>query len=69
VRTLGMKPFRADKLAGQARRWQVAELEAALEGVLDLDAMVKGAPDAGATDGQRRLAFALWVKERVAAAS
>jgi DNA polymerase-3 subunit delta len=69
VRTLGMKPFRVDKLVGQARRWSPPELDAALEGVLDLDAIVKGAPDAGATDGQRRLAFALWVKERVAATS
>jgi DNA polymerase III delta subunit len=66
VRTMGMKPFRVDKLVGQARRWTLAELELALEGVLDLDAMVKGAPDAAATDGQRRLAFALWVRERVA---
>jgi DNA polymerase III subunit delta len=67
VRTMGMKPFRVDKLAGQARQWTVAELEAALEGVLELDSMVKGAPGAGATEGQRRLAFALWVRDRVAA--
>ena len=33
---------------------------------MDLDAMVKGAPDAGSTDRQRRLAFALWIGERVA---
>ena len=26
VRTLGMKPFRVDKLVGQARRWRVDEL-------------------------------------------
>ena len=51
VRTLGMKPFRVDKLVGQARRWRVAELDDALEGLLELDAKVKGAPDAGA---QRR---------------
>ena len=28
---------------------------------MDLDAMVKGAPDSGSTDRQRRLAFALWI--------
>jgi hypothetical protein len=27
---------------------------------------VKGAPDAGSTERQRRLAFALWVEERIA---
>jgi DNA polymerase III delta subunit len=63
-----MKPFRVEKLVGQARRWSLAELDDALEGLLDLDALVKGAPDAGATDGQRRLAFALWVGDRVAGA-
>ena len=31
--------------------------------------MVKGAPDAFGTDSQRRLAFALWVRERVAGAA
>jgi DNA polymerase-3 subunit delta len=66
VRTLGMKPFRVDKLVGQARRWRVTELDDALEGLLGLDAMVKGAPDAGATEAQRRLAFSLWMRERVA---
>lgn len=66
VRTLGMKPFRVDKLVGQARRWRPEELEAALEGLLDLDAMVKGAPGTYATDAQRRLAFSLWIRERVA---
>jgi competence protein ComEC len=69
VRTLGMKPFRVEKLAGQARRWRLDELDAALEGLLDLDAMVKGAPDASATDAQRRLAFSLWIRDRVAPAA
>jgi DNA polymerase III delta subunit len=66
VRTLGMKPFRVEKLVGQARRWTLAELDDALEGLLDLDAMVKGAPDSAATDAQRRLAFSLWIRESVA---
>jgi DNA polymerase III delta subunit len=66
VRAIGGHPFRAQKLADQARAWSVGELEDALEGVQDLDAMVKGAPDAGSTDRQRRLSFALWIAERIA---
>jgi DNA polymerase III delta subunit len=66
VRTLGMKPFRVDKLVGQARRWSLPALDDALAGLLELDAMVKGAPGSGATEGQRRMAFALWVRDRVA---
>ena len=31
MRTMGMKPFRVEKLAGQARQWSPVELEAALE--------------------------------------
>jgi DNA polymerase III delta subunit len=65
VRTLGLKPFRVEKLVGQARRWRLAELDAALEALLDLDAAVKGAPGAAATERQRRLLFARWVAERV----
>jgi DNA polymerase III delta subunit len=67
VRTLGMKPFRVDKLVGQARRWTIPELVDALDGLLELDAMVKGAPGSGASDEQRRLAFAVWVRDRVMA--
>jgi DNA polymerase III delta subunit len=66
VRMIGGHPFRVQKLAEQARAWSVAELEAALEGVLELDAMVKGAKGSRSTDAQRRLAFVLWVEERVA---
>lgn len=69
VKLIGGHPFRARKLAEQARHWTLPELEAALEGVLELDAMVKGAPGWGRTDRQRRLAFALWVRERVAGAA
>lgn len=57
--------FRAQTLAGQARGWTVPELHAALDGVLELDAMVKGAPDTGQDAAQRRLAFTLWVVDHV----
>jgi DNA polymerase III delta subunit len=69
VRALKMNPYRVEILARQARAWTSADLEDALEGVLELDAMVKGAPDAFGTDSQRRLAFALWVQERVASSA
>jgi DNA polymerase III delta subunit len=57
--------FRAQTLAGQARGWTVSELHAALDGILELDAMVKGALDTGQDAAQRRLAFTLWVVDHV----
>ena len=36
--------FRAETLAGQARRWTTGELTQALDGLVELDAMVKGVP-------------------------
>ncbi len=68
VRTLKLNPYRAEILVRQARHWSTTELEAALEGVLELDAMVKGAPGSYGTDSQRRLAFTLWVRDRVGSA-
>ena len=41
--------YRAQTLAAQARGWTVPELTAALDGLLELDAMVKGAPGRGRT--------------------
>jgi DNA polymerase III delta subunit len=64
ARALGFKEFRARKLGEQARMWTVAELVDALEGLLELDALVKGADPA--TERQRRLAFQLWIRDRVA---
>jgi DNA polymerase III delta subunit len=52
-----------EKLVGQAARWTVEELEAALEGILELDDRIKGSTPA--TDAQRRLAFTLWIAEHV----
>lgn len=65
VRSMKLQPFRAETLARQARAWTVAELAAALEGLLELDARVKGVGGATAADGQIRLAFDLWVSDRV----
>lgn len=60
--------FRMDRLAEQARNWTTQELTAALDGLVELDAMVKGAPGSGQDDAQRRLAFSLWVMDHVARA-
>ncbi len=57
--------FRARTLADQARRWTTAELTAALDGLVELDAMVKGAPGFGQDEVQRRLSFSLWVIDHV----
>jgi DNA polymerase III subunit delta len=65
VRTMGLKPFRAEKLVEQARAWSQAELDEALASLVELDATVRGAPGTPVGDAQRRLAFVLWVGEKV----
>ena len=70
ARAMGIaSDFRAQTLAGQAKLWTTAELTAALDGLLELDAMVKGAPGSGQDEAQRRLAFSLWVMDYVALAT
>ncbi len=58
--------YRAKTLAGQARLWSTAELVRALEGLVELDAMVKGAPGSEIDTAQRRLAFTMWVGDHAA---
>jgi DNA polymerase III delta subunit len=53
--------FRMERLRDQSKRWTTDELIAALDGLVELDAIVKGAPDRELDDAQRRLAFDLWV--------
>lgn len=65
-RLLKLHPFRAETLARQAAAWTLPELETALDGLLELDATVKGAGGAMANERARRLAFTLWLAERVA---
>jgi DNA polymerase III delta subunit len=67
-RTTGLKPYPADKLAGMSHRWTVPELAAALDGLYELDVLVKGADGVAAGDQARRLAFMLWLAEHVARA-
>ena len=64
---MGIKSdFRARRLAEQARKWRPDELIAAIDGLLELDAVVKGAPGRGGGEAQHRLAFALWIGDHVA---
>ena len=69
VRTMGVKPFVADKRAEQARLWSLDELERALEGLIELDATVRGAPGRPQGDANRRLAWTLWVTDHVGRAT
>ncbi len=66
VKLIGGNPYVVQRRAEQASAWTVAELEAALEGLLELDRMAKHADVEGSTDGQRRMAWVAWVAERVA---
>jgi DNA polymerase III delta subunit len=66
VRSMRLVPFRAEMLARQANQWSADALDAALDGLVDLDATVKGVPGMPAGDEQHRLAFTLWVRDAVA---
>jgi len=66
VRSMRLQPFRAETLARQAQAWTVGELSDVLDGLLELDARVKGVGGRTAGEGQIRLAFDLWISDRVA---
>ena len=68
VRSMRLAPFRAETLARQARIWTAPELDAALEGLVELDAQVKGVGGRGSGDARDRLAFDLWIADVVAPA-
>ena len=53
------------KLVKQARGWSPEELDAALEGVLELDGATKGPDERALSEGQVRLLFLLWLTDRV----
>ena len=53
--------YRMEKLRDQAKLWTTTGLIAALDGLVELDALVKGAPGSEVGETQRRLAFGLWV--------
>ncbi len=66
VRSMKLAPFRADTLARQARSWTANDLDAALVGLLQLDSQVKGVGGRGSSDARDRVAFDLWITDRVA---
>ena len=67
ARAMGIaSEYRAKTLAGQTRHWTTAELTLALERLVELDALVKGAPGSEADAAQRRLAFTMWVRDHAA---
>ena len=66
VRSMRLVPFRAETLARQAKGWNARELDGALEGLVDLDAQIKGVGGRRSTDARDRLAFDLWITDRVA---
>jgi DNA polymerase III delta subunit len=59
--------FRMEKLRDQAKLWSTDELIAALDGLVELDAMVKGVPGWDRIEAQRRLAFSVWVMDHAGA--
>jgi DNA polymerase-3 subunit delta len=65
-RVLKLNSWRAQILARQAPAWTLPELESALDGLLELDATVKGAGRTMANERGRRLAFTLWLADGVA---
>jgi len=65
ARAMKLHEFRARTLETQARGWSAAELEAALGGLLELDATVKGSGSGGSDEHARRLGFTLWLSEHV----
>ena len=69
VRALKLQPFRAQKLAEQAARWDAESLEEALSEVLELDLLSKGIGSDGSprslSEDRSQLALLAWIGERV----
>jgi len=65
IRVTKLKPYPAEKLSVNARLWTVAELEAALNGIFELDVTLKGRADRSSTPGHFRLELMLWLTEHV----
>ncbi len=65
IAATGLHPFVAEKLQEQSRSWTIDELHGALGGLVELDAMVKGAPGSEVDAAQRQLAFTMWVHDHV----
>lgn len=66
VRSMKLGAYPAELRVRESAAWTADELEAALVGVLELDALVKGAGGRSADPARERLAFDLWITDRVA---
>jgi hypothetical protein len=70
VRELKLQPYRAQKLAEQAGAWAPAELDGALDGLLELDLASKGISLDGApramSDARSALGLQAWIAASVA---
>lgn len=69
VRVLKLQPYRAQKLAEQAARWDAESLDGALADLLEIDLLSKGINADGSprsmSDDRSRLALVGWIGERV----
>lgn len=65
ARAMKVHEFVAGNLETQSRRWSAPELEAALRGLLELDATIKGSGSGGSGQPARQLGFSLWLGEYV----
>jgi hypothetical protein len=69
VRALKLQPYRAQKLAEQAARWDGVALGKALGGLLEIDLLSKGIGADGSprslSEDRSRLALMGWIGERV----
>jgi len=68
VRSMRLQPFRAETLARQAQAWTARDLDGALDGLIELDAQVKGVGGRSSGEARDRLAFDLWITDLVAPA-
>ncbi len=66
VRSMRLAAYPAERRVRESAAWEIDELEAALEGLLELDALVKGVGGRAADPARERLAFDLWVADHVA---
>lgn len=65
IRVTKLKPYPAGERVKQAPNWTPDELEAALEGLLELDVAIKGSDGQSASEGQVRLVLSLWIADHV----
>lgn len=65
VRSMKLPAYPAELRVHESAAWTIEELEAALEGLLELDALVKGVGGHGADAARERLAFDLWITDLV----